>query len=371
MIKTKFWIENGYTLVEDASMDVFQAALERIRYMFTLSDHYVVSFSGGKDSTSVLMMSLIVARELDRLPLEVAFIDEEVIDPDTIEYATELTTWDELSFRWFCVPIRHTLRSKNRSHWYTWDPNERDVWARELPPNAITDIEGLDDNSSYVDVLQKYYHGRLGWESFVGAAGIRMEESFNRRRNIIRVGKYIIKKGREIYGKPIYDWKVTDVWRAIILNDWPHSRFYDKMWMKKISLHYQRVAPWGNVAGVSYVSYYPEFYPDFWERAIRRLPELRPAYRYGNSKLYREIMNKPVHMTWQEYTYYLLDMLDEENKAFWQKQIESIVKEWSRKSTVPFPEENIGEADDGMTWKRFAYVIGKNDRFKGNSRDLK
>ena len=56
---------------------VYEAALERIRFLYQEFDDVVVSFSGGKDSTVTLHMTLQVARELNRLPVKVVFLDQQ------------------------------------------------------------------------------------------------------------------------------------------------------------------------------------------------------------------------------------------------------------------------------------------------------
>ena len=59
--------------------NVYTLALERIHRTYDLFDQVAVSFSGGKDSTAALMLTLQVAGERDRLPLDVVFFDEEAI----------------------------------------------------------------------------------------------------------------------------------------------------------------------------------------------------------------------------------------------------------------------------------------------------
>ena len=51
--------------------NVWDAALDRIRWIYDEFPEVVVSFSGGKDSTVLMELTKIVAREKGRLPLKV------------------------------------------------------------------------------------------------------------------------------------------------------------------------------------------------------------------------------------------------------------------------------------------------------------
>ena len=371
MTERKPWVTHTGYVRRELETNVFDAAVGRCHQILDMELPVTVSFSGGKDSTCVLMLMLGVARERGALPLEVVMVDEEVIDPDTIEYVSEVTSWPDVAFRWICTPIRHTLRARGRTHWYTWDPACRDVWARELPPHAITadQLEYDWDSASYGDVITAYYRQHHGWGKYISPGGIRAAEAMNRRRAVMTAGTWLVDRGSHWWAKPIYDWDNEDVWRAIVREGWPHSRFYDRMWTVGVSRKDSRVAPWGNVAGGRDLQHYPAFYPDFWGRAIRRLPELRAAQRYGSTKLMREAMNRPLGMTWQEYAMKLLSELPDEDRAYWANYIGSALLHWRKISTQPFPQEPIAGFSDHNSWKRICYQLGKNDRIKGASRD--
>lgn len=370
------WVtQSGFVRSELAST-VYEATVARFRQIYTLADRVTISFSGGKDSTALLHMALLAAREYDRLPLEVWFFDDELLDPDTIEHVERLAQWEELDFKWYCLPVQHSLRSNFRTHWYTWDPDEKDVWPRSLPPGAITEMpgwtkenaRGLPEISTHVSRLT---NEQLGVRQHILCAGIRGPESFNRVRAIMQGGHFISKKYSAYwYARPIYDWRTRDVWKAIRENDWPYSAFYDRIRAYGITnIEEQRVAPWGNVAQSRSVHVYAALYPEFWEKAMRRMPELRAQNRYGNTKLYRVVQNKPPGLTWQEYTLRLIAVLPEEDRQYWVRQLKSILKRWERKTSMPFPEEAL--PGGGMNcWKILARSIAKNDRIGGSSRDL-
>jgi predicted phosphoadenosine phosphosulfate sulfurtransferase len=356
------WISTtGYT-PQLTGENVLTAARKRINRLLDMNLRYVVSFSAGKDSTTVLMLSLEQAKLRDRLPLDVVFLDEELLDPDTIKYAEEVRKRSDVNFHWFCVPIRHTLRARGRSCWWTWDPDERAVWARDLPAGAITEVAGTTKDASYRDIIKAYFAG----ERFVCATGIRAQESFNRRRSIVVGGDYVVEDGNCVYAKPIYDWSADDIWRAMIRFKWSYSACYEKQRTAGLPLTRQRIGPWGNVAQAQVMDLWAQFYPDFWQKATVRLPELRPAAMYGKSKLYREILNKPVGLTWQDYTMQLVDSLDADSQTYWRNWLTNMLARWGRQASVPFPEESLTSK---LSWKHICFRIGKNDRYKGESRD--
>jgi predicted phosphoadenosine phosphosulfate sulfurtransferase len=56
--------------------NVYDAALERTRFLFDEFENIMVCISGGKDSTIVYNLCKIIAKEKNRLPLKVLFVDQ-------------------------------------------------------------------------------------------------------------------------------------------------------------------------------------------------------------------------------------------------------------------------------------------------------
>lgn len=367
----KSWATERGIVAQPTGENVLQAAYRRIRQAFDDSDTVVVSFSGGKDSTCLLHLALDIAEEKGRLPLKVKFYDEELVDPDTLEYVTVVMGWPNVEKYWFCIPVRHTLKSEKRVWWWPWDPAEREVWAREMPDWRDEFPAGWEKGDRGVPEASTYLFNHMDWGRVAQLSGIRVQESFNRRRALMQ-GGISSERGRHLYVKPIFDWAWRDVWYFLHKRELPYSAYYDKAFMAGLTPHWQRVAPWGNAAQGREVRLYPMFYSDFWEKAIIRLPEMRAMSRYGDTKIFRSVMNKPDGMTWQQYTWAIIESFkDEDTKRFWINHIRNVMRKWTKKNSIPFPDEPPEIIDlDGeiypeifQCWKRLASIVAKNDRF--------
>jgi predicted phosphoadenosine phosphosulfate sulfurtransferase len=109
--------------------NVFDSALDRIRYLFDEFPNIVVAFSGGKDSTVCLNLALMVAREKNRLPLNVMFIDQEAEWDTVISYIRDVMNNPEIKPYWFQMPIKIFNSTSTIQSWlYCWAEGEE--WIR-------------------------------------------------------------------------------------------------------------------------------------------------------------------------------------------------------------------------------------------------
>lgn len=356
-----------YTYVENPELNVLDAAIDRIRDAFKQFDTVIVSTSGGKDSTVLFHLALQVAQERNEI-LHVAHVDEEIVDPQTLAYLERLRTTPNVNFVWACVPIEHTLRSQFRTHWYTWDDDYLEVWARDKPEWSIKEFPDYPKHG------KKHAHviNRLFPEKDYGIrcnlVGIRIEESPNRRRAIRMTGSvygYSDQYNHPAYliGKPLYDWKTDDIWRAIAQFGWDYSKVYDDLHRAgKTALRYQRVSSWGNASGFRDMAIYRDLYPDTFRAAARRLPEILDMASLGHTKLYRKSLDRPPGLTWQEWFYIIVEQIrDPETKAYISKQANQVLARWRARSTLPYPEEDVpGLKQD--SWKYLCYMAAKQDK---------
>lgn len=69
---------------------VFDEALNRIRMIYDNFDDVVVSMSGGKDSAVLFNLTLMVAKEKNRLPVKVFWLDQEAEWQATVDYMSKV-----------------------------------------------------------------------------------------------------------------------------------------------------------------------------------------------------------------------------------------------------------------------------------------
>lgn len=170
-------------------MDVLNAAIARIDSFFAWADTIVVGFSGGKDSTVLLNLILARAKQKDR-KVYVAHADEEIVDPDTLRYVHAVSEWSDIDFRWFCIPIAHTLRSDHRPRWFPWNPAEKEIWYRDMPEKAIIHVPGFVQGEDHLHEVFEYTFAKPEFGNVAIFSAVRAGESANRRRGLMLRGRY-------------------------------------------------------------------------------------------------------------------------------------------------------------------------------------
>jgi len=357
-------------VVED--VNVYDAALERFRYLFDNFDKVVVSFSGGKDSTVCLNLAWQVAKEKNKLPLDVYFWDEEAIHPETIDYVERVRAHPDIRFKWLCIPIKHRNGcSRKQPYWHCWDPGEKEKWVREMPNNVVTHIDGFKWGDSVPDIAHLVYGPEHG--TVADVRGIRADESLRRYRSVAMKTKNNWiggpRAGHNYPVSPIYDWTTFDVWTAPRMFGWDYNRSYDLMSMIGVSPSSQRVCPPYGEEPLGGLWIYAQCWPSLWHKMIGRVHGAATAGRYANTELYGfGKLTLPDGMTWRDWTYALLELYPKDLKAKVAKNIAALIEQHKSKTNRPI-HETEADLHTGLSWKFLAMIANRadlKDRRKGN-----
>lgn len=354
--------------------DVFSAARERMDIIYRKFDRVFVSFSGGKDSTVCLHLAIEAAKAHGKLPVEAVFFDEEAIYPTTVEYVDRIRQSPDVDLKWLCFPIEHrNACSRKEPYWYPWRDEDKDRWCRELPESAIVEMpnpgpkgwkyQGMPEVSPWSIKLDSPK------QTVAMVLGIRAQES-PRRRMIVsrRENENYINDGARANNVwpayPIYDWTSIDVWFYPQLNGLDYNRTYDLFDMAGVSVNAQRVCPPFGEEPLAGLYLYSVIAPQFWEKMIRRVHGAATAARYAKTELYGfKDTPPPPGMTYKDWTFKLLDMWPQKERALIATSINAAMGQHAKKTKDPIPDSEP-HAITAMSWK-FISMLANHGDMKG------
>lgn len=264
--------------------NVFEAAKDRIRNAYKQGCRVIVAFSAGKDSTCCMELTLQVARELGKLPIEVMFRDDEIMYPGTFEYAERVyRRTDEIKMDWISnrQPGVNLFNRACPYYWvFDWEmPPEQ--WVR-TPPDWI---QWRTEHMSLYILINTVAYPVAPKQFLCAIVGIRTAESKNRSYAIQSAKgarSYDWKTNDYFSLYPIYDWEDGDVWKAINDNKWDYNEAYDVMAKMGVSRKAQRIAPISmSTLSVDSLRMAASAWPRWFDRVSNRLPGIRGGVQFG------------------------------------------------------------------------------------------
>lgn len=348
-------------------MNVYEAALKRIDFLFKEFEQIVISFSGGKDSGVMMNLVLNFATQTNQLhKIAVYHLDYEAQYQMTTEYVER--TFKSLPFSilklWFCLPIKaQCSTSMFQSYWQPWKIEDKEKWCRELPEESINESNfcfGFDYEVSDYDFNIKLGKSISRNKKTVFLIGIRTQESLHRWKAVNKFSdknEYKSKNYTTVVDKhfinayPIYDWKVEDVWIANARFGYDYNRLYDLMYQAGVPLNAMRVASPFNDAATESLKLYKVIDPNNWGKLIGRVNGVNFTGLYGGTTAMGwNTITKPSHFTWKEYMYFLLDTLPAATRENYLRKLKVSFSYWLE-SGGALPVGTVKELDSSLEFE--------------------
>lgn len=370
----------------DATTNVLAAAQQRIAFTFDNFERIYVAYSGGKDSTVMLHLTMAEAARRAR-KVGVLLVDLEAQYSGTIEHSRKLFERyaDHIDLHWVCLPL--SLRnavSNFEPRWMCWDPDKKDLWVRPLPKGS-----GVVTKASHYP----FFVPGMEFEEFVPAfgcwyaqgkrtaclVGIRCDESLNRFRTIASKTKERfadqawttrVDDEEPLYNVyPIYDWRVSDLWLYHARNPGDaYNPVYEYMFKAGLTPAQMRLCqPFGDDQKKGLWLYHV-LEPQTWFKLLNRVNGTTSGALYvqetGNVNGVNKIF-KPDSHTWESFCHLLLKSLPEKTAAAYLRNFRVFIGWWRNRGyggQIPQEAPAVLEAKKiAPSWRRMCKALLRND----------
>lgn len=346
------------------NISVYDAFIMRMDFIFSEFDNIYIAFSGGKDSGTMLQLVFKYMQEHGiNKRIGIFHQDFEAQYQKTTEFVGRIfARYEDISYLyWSCMPMAvRTALSSYEMYWYTWDPDKKDLWVREMPDKPY--VYNIDNNNFgfYTDKMPEekfykqfgqYYHKKHNGVRTCCLVGICANESLHRYSSIVNKKNgykgqhWFTRQFKDVYtAAPVYDWKVEDIWTAVEKFNFDYNHLYDLYYMAGVPLDKMRVASpfhdWAKEA----LQLYKIIEPVTWEHLLKRVDGVNFASIYAKTTAmaYRDIQ-LPDGLTWKQYALFLLSTLPGHVREQYTKNLDT------------------AETDKSPAWKITCCHILKND----------
>lgn len=336
-------------------INVYEASIKRIQYVFDNFNKIYVSFSGGKDSTIMLHMAVEEARKRNK-KIGVLIIDLEAQYSLTMSHIEDCIKeyQDIIDPYWICLPLKlRNAVSVYEPTWTCWELGKQHV--RNYPENCIKDLNYFDffkENMEFEEFVVEFGEWYSQGEKTACLVGIRSDESLNRYRTIKNSNKtthgnhkwttLVTNNVYNIY--PIYDWKTEDIWIYTKKFNKKMNQVYERMRMAGVPLSQMRICqPYGDDQKRGLWLYHL-LEPQTWSLVVQRVSGANSGSLYiqesGNINGYGKI-NKPDGHTYKSYCELLLSSMPEVTRKHYRERFNTFIKWWEKRG---YPEGIPDEA---------------------------
>lgn len=366
------------------NVNVLQAAEQRISDSFDQFEKLYISFSGGKDSTT--MLHLVMAEAIRRdVKVGVLIIDLEAQYTATMKHVQLCLDRykDHMEVFWVCLPmaLRNAV-SNFDPRWICWEPGVE--WVRPLPEVCISDVNyfpffraGMEFEEFMVEF--GFWYSGPGKKRTGAFIGIRTDESLNRFRTIASQSKVTldgrqwttkVRDTENVYNVyPIYDWRVGDLWHFHYLNaNMSYNVIYDYMYKAGLTPAQMRLCqPYGDDQKRGLWLYHI-LEPATWSKVVNRVTGVNSGSLYinetGNINGVRTI-SKPNGHTWKSYCNLLLATMPQKTSEHYQKKFKVFLGWWIKRGYqegIPDEAPSILEAKGlAPSYRRLCKTLLRND----------
>src|ERR1700748_1529211 len=283
-------------------VNVYDAAVERIDFIFNNFERIYLSFSGGKDSGVMLNLTLDYMRKNNiKEKIGIMILDNEAYYEYSLQFMHRIIqdNIDLLDVYWCCLPITLPCTvSSYATEWQCWGVKDEKRWIRPMSKEPyIVNMQNhkfdfFEENMNY----DEFWDGFGKWYSqgkkTACLIGIRCDESLNRFRAIMNDRKKTVKgrvwtKQKQMNDPntfncyPIYDWGTKDIWIANAKFDWDYNKLYDIFWKAGLTIAQMRVASPFMSESKSSLNLYRVIDPHVWATLCARVQGANFIATYG------------------------------------------------------------------------------------------
>lgn len=334
--------------VYNKNKNVYEAANERLDYIFKNFEKVYLSFSGGKDSGVLLNLVLdYMKKNHVTKKLGIQILDNEANYELSVEFMKRIIekNIDMLDVYWCCMPITLPCTvSAYDTDWQCWGVNDEARWVRPRPTMSyVVNWENHPFGDWFVENMHydEFWDGFAEWyadgKKTANLIGIRTSESLNRFRAIMNDNKTMLdghcwtKKNTEnVYNVyPIYDWMCNDIWVANAKFEWDYNKLYDVFYQAGVPIKSMRVASPFMSESKSSLNLYRVIDPAIWSRLCARVHGANFIATYGKQLSYSSF-SLPSGHTWKSFVKFLLDTLPQESSENFKSRFIQSIKYWGR-----------------------------------------